>query len=208
MSARDLLDSTAKDEVARVIRELEAKTSAEVVVAVRAVSGHYRHTDWLVGFGLALVALCVFLFHPAPFDEHLLPFEILLVFVLGGFLSASVAPLRRVLTSRRLMAENVLRAARAAFVERGVSRTRGRTGLLIYVSTFEQKVELVGDIGLDFEALGDDFTAARRRIEASVEGAGGLSAFLSALGELGAALGRSLPRAEDDQNELADEVHS
>jgi putative membrane protein len=208
MSARDLLESKAKDEVSRVIRELEAKTSAEVVVVVRAVSGHYRHTDWLVGFGLSLAALCVFLFHPAPFDEDLLPVELLLVFVLGGFVSANLPPLRRALTSRRLMNENVGRAARAAFVERGVSRTRGRTGLLVYVSTFEQKVELVGDIGLDFDALGEDFAAARRRIEASVENASGLSVFLAALGELGQALGRSLPRAEDDENELADEVHT
>ncbi|MDI1479033.1 hypothetical protein [Polyangium sp. y55x31] len=206
MNARDLLDSKAKDEVSRVIRELEAKTSAEVVVAVRAVSGHYRHTDWLVGFVLSLVALCVFLFHPAPFDEDLLPFEIVLVFALGGFVSTNVPPLRRALTSRRLMAENVRRAACATFVERGISRTRGRTGLLIYVSTFEERVELVGDIGLEFDALGDDFAAARRRIEASIENASGLPAFLAALGDLGAALGRTLPRAEDDENELADEV--
>ncbi|MDI1444813.1 hypothetical protein [Polyangium sp. 6x1] len=206
MRARDLLESKAKDEVSRAIRALEAKTSAEVVVVVRAVSGHYRHTDWLVGFVLSLVALCVFLFHPAPFDDDLLPVEILLVFALGGSLSANVPPLRRALTSRRLMAENVRRAACASFVERAISRTRGRTGLLVYVSTFEQRVELVGDIGLDFEALGDDFAAARRRIEASVEQTGGLPAFLAALAELGDALGRTLPRAEDDENELADEV--
>ncbi|MDC3962678.1 hypothetical protein [Polyangium jinanense] len=206
MSTRDLLDSKAKDEASRVIRELEAKTSAEVVVAVRAVSGPYRHTDWLVGFVLSFVALCVFLFHPAPFDDDLLPVEILLVFALGGFISANVPPLRRALTSRRLMAENVRRAACTAFVERGISRTRGRTGLLIYVSTFERRVELVGDIGLDFDALGDNVSAARRRIEASIENAGGLPAFLAALGELGVALGRALPRAEDDENELADEV--
>lgn len=208
MSARDLLDSKAKDEVTRAIRDLEAKTSAEVVVVVRAVSGHYRHTDGFVGFGLVIVVVCVFLFHPAPFDEHLLPFEVLLAFVLGGFASSNLPPLRRALTSRRLMEESVLCAARAAFVERGVSRTRGRTGLLIYVSVFEQKVELVGDVGLDFDALGDTFAAARRRIEESVEKTGGLPAFLVGLGELGEALGRSLPRAEDDENELADEVHS
>ena len=208
MSARDLLDSKAKDEVSRAIRELETKTSAEVVVAVRAVSGHYRHTDWLVGFVLSFAAVCVFLFHPAPFDDDLLPVEVLLAFALGGFISANVPPLRRALTSRRLMAENVRRAARAAFVERGISRTRGRTGLLIYVSTFEERVELVSDIGLDFEALGDDVSVARRRIEASIENAGGRAAFLAALGDLGAALGRAHPRAEDDENELADEVEA
>jgi putative membrane protein len=208
MAANDLLQSKTKDEVGKAIRDIEAKTAAEVVVAVRASSGHYRHTDYLVGFVLSLVGLCVFIFHPAPFDEDLFPLESLLAFAVGAFVSANVAPLRRALTSPALRAENVRRAARATFVELGVSRTRGRTGLLVYVSTFERKVELVADHGLDPAEFGELLETARKDLEAAVAASGALPQFLSALVVLGEALGERLPRASDDENELPDEVHA
>lgn len=208
MSASVLLDSKAKEEVVRVVRELEAKTSAEIVVTVRAVSGHYRHTDWLVGALCAFAALCVFLFHPAPLDDDLVPFEVLAAFALGALLSAYIAPLRRALTSRRLMESDVKRAARAAFVDQGVSRTAGRTGLLVYVSTFEQRVEIVADLGLDGAALGEAFVAARRSLEAATRASSPRDALIAGLRALGAALADKLPRAADDVNELPDEVRS
>jgi len=208
MSASVLLDSKAKEEVVRVVRELEAKTSAEIVVTVRAVSGHYRHTDWLVGSLFAFAALCVFLFHPAPFDDDVVPFEVLFAFALGAFVSVYVAPLRRALTSRRLMESDVKRAARAAFVDLGVSRTSGRTGLLVYVSTFERRVEIVADIGLDAASLGGALGEARRSLEAALGASSPLEALVAGLRALGAALADKLPRAADDVNELPDEVRS
>jgi putative membrane protein len=208
MSARQFLDPKARDEVARVVREIEAKTCAEVVVVVRRISGHYRHTDYLVGFALALATLCFFLFHPEPFEYDIFPLEMTATFALGAIATANIAPLRRVLTSRRLLDENVRRAARAAFYELGVSRTRERTGMLVYVSTFERRVEIVADVGIDVAALGNDFEVARGRIALTAGREVNLSKFLAALATLGDVLGAALPRAADDKNELLDEVRT
>ena len=51
-------------------------------------------------------------------------------------------------------------AARAAFVDQGISRTRGRTGILVFVSLFEREVEVVADVGVDPVLLGEDWTRA------------------------------------------------
>src|SRR4051794_29077209 len=155
--AKSLVGLEAKAEVAQAIRDVEAQTSAEIVVAVRPSAGHYRHTDYLVGFAAAFGVLLVFLFDSHEFALDTMPLETLLAFALGTLLSASVAPLRRALTSRSLLHKNARVAARAAFVDLGVSKTRARTGILVFVALFERRVELVPDVGIDTALFGGGF---------------------------------------------------
>src|SRR5262245_51216139 len=130
MSHARFTDKTARADVAAAIREVEAVTSAEVVVAVRPRSGHYRHTDYLVGFVFAFAALLVFLFDSHEFAIDWMPLDTLVAFALGAVLSGNVPPLRRLLTSNKLMASNVHTASRATFVDLGITRTSARTGIL------------------------------------------------------------------------------
>src|SRR5215470_4610706 len=90
---------TAKAEVSAAIRAIESATSAEVVVAVRPASGHYRHTDYLVGFAFSFAALLVFLFDPEhEFSLEWMPVDTLVAFAIGTVLSAGLSPVRRFLT--------------------------------------------------------------------------------------------------------------
>jgi putative membrane protein len=198
-------DKDAKTEVASAIRAIESATSAEVVVAVRARSGHYRHTDYLVGFAMSFAALLVFLFDSHEFDIDWMPVDTLVAFALGTLLSAGLPPLRRVLTSRKLMRANVATAARAAFVELKISRTSGRSGILVFVSKFERRVEVVPDIGVDPAVLGAPFADAVGALDAALRARGSFPKFLEALRSLGPVLGKALPRMADDVNELPDE---
>jgi putative membrane protein len=52
-----------------------------------------------------------------------------------------------VLPARKIGA--VRQAARGAFFDHRVSRTHGRTGILLYVSVFERRVEVVPDAGIE-----------------------------------------------------------
>src|SRR6188768_2418481 len=132
MSQRAFFTEDARSKVAAVVAEVEAQTSAEIVVALRKASGHYRHTDYLAGILVATASLLMFLFYPEPFDIDLYPIEAATFFAFGALTSAFFPPLRRALTSRRLMDRFTGTAARAAFVELGISRTRGRTGVLLF----------------------------------------------------------------------------
>ena len=205
MTSLRFTDKAAKSEVAAAIRAIESATSAEVIVAVRARSGHYRHTDYLAGFVLSFAALLVFLFDTHEFSIDWMPVDTLVAFVLGTLLSAGVSPLRRALTSSSLMRSNVRTAARAAFVDLGVARTSGRSGLLVFVSTFERRVEVVPDIGIDKVVLGPPFEEAVRALDTALRRRASFPVFLEALRSLGPILSRALPRATDDLNELPDE---
>jgi putative membrane protein len=205
MGSVTFTDEAAKAEVAAAIRAVESATSAEVVVAVRARSGHYRHTDYLVGFALSFVALLVFLFDSHEFEIDWMPLDTLVAFALGTLLSAGLSPLRRFLTSRKLMRESVLKAARAAFVELKIARTSGRNGILVFVSKFERRVEVVPDIGVDPVVLGPAFADAVAALDAALRSRASFTKFLEALRSLGPVLGKAMPRMADDVNELPDE---
>jgi putative membrane protein len=208
MGTSAFTDKAAKAEVARAIREIERATSAEVVVAVRPSSGHYRHTDYLVGFALSFAALLVFLFDSHEFSIEWMPLDTAVAFALGAYLSASFPLLRRALTSRRLMRVNVQTAARATFFDLGIGKTAGRTGILVYVSMFEKLVEVVADVGIDRAVLGPSFLSAVTALDAALAHGTSFPRFTAALRALGPILGKTLPRLADDINELPDEPHA
>lgn len=190
----------ARKRVTEAVVEVESRTAAELVVVVRRASDDWREVDLAVGALLAFGVLLLLLFHPRPIAIEIMPLDVALAFVGGIVLCAGIAPLKRRLLSRKRVATRVHAAACAAFVDQGISRTRGRTGVLVYVSIFERRIELVADVGVDAKLV----EAEVRALSASVAGGPDFDAFVEALARLGSALAAALPRAEDDVNELPD----
>jgi putative membrane protein len=190
----------ARKQVTDAVVDVEACTAAEVVVVVRRTSGTWREVDLAVGALAGFAVLLLVLFHPKPIPVIAMPVDVVLGFVAGAVLCANLSVVKRALLPRRRVRTQVLAMARAAFVEQGVSRTTGRTGLLVYVSTFERRVEVVTDVGVDPGAVQVELDAVRASLDAGAD----LARFLGAVRALGPALGRTLPRSEDDVNELPD----
>ena len=181
-----LFEDATKSAVKRAVADVEKVTSAEVVVAVAPTSGVYRHE---------------------PFDWTYLPLELGVGFALGAVLVRNVDAVRRALSGRRLLDENVRRAARERFVDLGVSKTSARTGILVFVSAFERRVEIVPDTGVDLAALGGAWEDAVKKLDRTLRLDADPQRFIEGLRALGAPLAAVLPRNSDDVNELADEVH-
>ncbi len=208
VAGRSFFEGAARERVGEAVRAIELETSAEVVVAVRPSSGDYRHADYVAGLVVALALLCVFLYHPEPFDYDLLPLELAAAFGAAALASAHFGPLRRALTTKSRRAANVRRAAREAFYDLGVSRTRGRTGVLVYVSMLERAVEVVPDVGVEPKALEGPARLAAAALAGGFVRGPSLDRFVAALRRFGPALAPALPREEGDVNELGDEVRS
>ena len=203
----ELASGDAKARVAAAITAIEKKTSAEVVVSMRPASGSYLHADLLAGAVSSLAYLCVFLYHPEPFDFTYFPFEQALCFVLFALACSRLAPLRRVLAGRRARERNVELAAKVMFVDRGITKTRGRTGVLVYLSVFERDVSVVLDVGLDVARLGEPYTRALEELRAAgARRSGSIDDFVKALDAVGAALAAAYPIEDDDVDELSNEV--
>lgn len=200
MKPREIFDEASRAKITAAVAAIERGSSAEVVVAARRESGHYRSADYLGGVIVTFVALAVFLYHPEPFDFTFLPIELLAAFAFGAVLTASVPPLRRLLVSNKRLLDEVERSARSAFFDLGIGKTRARTGVLVFVSAFEKTAVIVADVGVPkSEAL----EVARQEL-AHITRSGDLRAFLEALAKVGRELGQLVPRTDDDVNELPD----
>jgi putative membrane protein len=201
----ELATVLAKQQVAAAITRIEKKTSAELVVMMRPDSGTYRHADLVAGAVAALGYLCLFLYHPDPFDFTFFPLEQAACFVLVALACSRLPWLRRALSGKKIRAANVQLAAKAMFVDRGVSKTRSRTGVLVYLSLFERDVAVVLDLGLDAARLGEPYRRATEKLRLAARHQG-RDAFVKALEELGACLATVYPIQDDDVDELPNEV--
>jgi putative membrane protein len=190
----------AKKRVTEAVVDVESRTSAELVVVVRHASGKWREVDLVVGALVAFGVLLILLFHPRPIPVEVMPVDVILAFLAGTVMCSSIPPFKRALLVRKTVSARLRAAAREAFVDQGVSRTRKRTGILVYVSTFERRVEIVADIGVDAKLVEAEARALREAVAHRLD----LDAFLVALRRFGPALAGALPRAADDVNELPD----
>jgi putative membrane protein len=205
MGRREWLEPSAQKNVESAIASVESKTAAEIVVTVRHDSGCYRAADLLVGAVAGFGALLFYVYYPTTFTDDLVPPAILLLWLVTTFMCAQTSELKRWLTRQSELEENVRRAALSEFHEQRISVTRDRTGILVYVSLLEKVVEVVPDIGVDAQRLGEDGARALMKIRQAVK-TGGVPALIDGLEQLGESLERTLPRAADDVNELPDRV--
>jgi putative membrane protein len=200
MAVEDFFSAEGKASVTHAVRDAEARTSAEVVVAMRRRSATYREAEAIAAILAGLAVLVYLLVTPHPISTLTIPVRVVVGGALGALLVAWLSPLKRVLVPATRRRGAVRLVARAAFVDLGVSRTTGRTGILVFVSAFERDVEIVADVAVDAGLL----EPSRAALAAAVS-RWDLAAFTDALRAIGPALATALPHAADDVNELPDE---
>jgi putative membrane protein len=186
--------------IARAIAEAERRTSGELVAVVAQSAGDYRRVP-LLWPALAALLLPAFLLTVEPgmraWTLYLVQAGVFLVLALLAQLPIGMALVPDGIKRRRAS-----RLAREQFFERGLHLTRGRTGVLIFVSVAEHYVEIIADEGIDAvvppgtwdKAVADFFE--RVRAGRVAEG------FLAAIEVVGTRLAEHFPRAPDDPDEL------
>ncbi len=198
-----ILSAAERERIAAAIGRAEAGTSGEIVVLVAASAGLYRSP------GLAL-ALAVALALPWPLIllTDLGAGEIALtqaVAVLATLLLTLNERLRVALTPRHWQRERAHAAARREFFAHGLTGTRGRTGVLVYVSRAERYAEIVADKGVRVRIA----DAQWRTIVADLLGAAGRDALgdglVAAVEQVGTVLKAELPGTRGD-NQLPNRV--
>lgn len=115
-------------------------------------------------------------------------------------------PLRMKLTPGRTKTRRVHRRAIELFRTGCEMKTRGRTGVLLYVSLLEHRAEIVADEAIasrvEPDVWGEAMTALVEEIKAG-RPAAGMAEAVRAIGEV---LAGVLPRAQGDTNELPDRL--
>ncbi len=201
MALGDFFSKESRARAKKAVETIEAQTAGEIVVVVRKRCGKYHEAELLGAIVAGFAMLLWVLFHPSPYTTAGIPLRVIVAGLAGGALVAWLSPLKRAIVSKEKRKEAARSAARASFVDLGVTKTKGRTGVLVLVAIFEKRVELVCDIGVDASVL----SSAEGKMQEAVERYD-FDAFIAAVESMGAPLSKALPRQADDVNELSDEV--
>ena len=184
-------DARFADAVEAAVTRLESKTDAEMVVVATPRSGSYRDLSLACGGALGLLLLLLAVFSPVHWDPHWLPAEVVLLLLAGSWVAERQPWLLRLVGSAARRERQVADAAAAAFHQDQVHATRGRTGLLIYLSALEQRVHVIPDHGLDARIPRADWNTISWD-STTLEG------FLASLDAAGAVLAEHIPPIEGD----------
>lgn len=200
------LTNASKAALTAAVEAVERQSSAELVIAVRAHSGSLLVADLLGGALGALATLAFLLFSPFVFSLPAILFDTFLFGVLSALACRYFPGLRYLLLPASVARDNVRLSARAEFFEAGIAETRGRTGILVYVSQTERLAEVLADSGVRAAVDAAAWAGFVRELQRVVHEQRDGVKLAAAITEVGPLLAGCLPRAHDDVNELHDQV--
>lgn len=199
-----VLGEQVLDRLEHFVAQVEKRTAAELVVVLAHRAEPYRDIPYRVGALAALAVLAGLLFLPAGFHPGWVLAETAVAFGLGFVAGHRSQRLARWLTTDRRRARSIEAAARRAFYERGVSLTRERTGVLLFVGWLERRAVLLADVGIERQVPLDEWNAVRRCLagpEPMRDFPQGLIGCFEPVGEL---LAERLPAGADNPDEIPD----
>lgn len=194
-------DADAVRRIGDAVRELESRSSAELVVEVRARSGSYAHADGRFAAVAVLVSLAVLVFMPVTVPAWTVLLDVLAVYPVGLLLARRSDAVRRLFTTRRERLQAVRTHAAALFHDRGVSNTSGETGVLVLASLLERRIEVLADRGLLRLVVANDWNAAL--IELHDELPIDEERLVAAIRRIGGVLQRDVPAGASNVDELS-----
>ncbi|SIR38060.1 TPM domain-containing protein [Bosea sp. TND4EK4] len=198
------MDAADRDAIAEAIRRAESRTAGEIVVVVEGAASSYRTVPVVLALTLALLVPWPLIALTMASAQRIFLIQLICAAALlagllwygrgGRFVPGFV--------KRRRAHDAALRE----FVARGLTRTSGRTGVLLYVALQERYAEVVADSGIDglvdagrWEAIIEPLITAARE-ERLTEG------LIAAVDAAGALLAEHVPPRPSDVDELPNKV--
>ena len=200
MRAEQLFDAAARDAIERAVQEAERRTSGEIVPVVVDRSHDYAGVRAVAAALLAFAASAVVLALPVQPVFWLPPAQVV-AFALGYWLAGRRVVLRQLIPDG-IREQAVDRGARLAFLEHGLVETRDRTGILIYVSLLEHRVEVLADRGIDRAVEPGTWNGVVDTILSGIAQRRAEEGLVDAIRRCGDLLAADFPPRPDDTDEL------
>jgi putative membrane protein len=193
------------------VRAAELRTRGEIVPMIVPASARYREAEHRAAALLAFAVLAVISVGIYGGEWTTTHPGWVIAGVLGAYVAGTIigrAPLAiRVLVSDARMAEKVRLRARAAFYEQGLHRTREGTGVLIFLSLLERRVQVLADEAINRRVSEATWSGIVDTVVEGVKRGHAADALCRAITTCGDTLAEHFPaRPGDNPNELGDEA--
>lgn len=190
--------------LAHAIRDVEDDTSGEVVLVIAEQAGHYRAIPLLWGFLAALIAPWPLIWLTSVSTSRI--FLIQLAVALVSSLALSWPKLRYALVPRSIKRAQGHEAASREFLRRGITRTREKTGVLIYLALAEHHAEILADTGIADRVDAGIWADIVADLTAAIGSGRMTEGLIEAIQRTGAILAEHAPPRLDDVDELPNKV--
>ncbi len=201
-SAREFFSKGEQQKIEAAVKAAEMKTSGEIVPMVVDSSYDYPRAELIGGGSLALATgLLVSWWFGGESIWWFLP-----VFFIGFFLFQqlirNLPGLKRKLIHPEELTEEVKEKALVSFLEQGLHETRDRTGILILISLFERRVQVLADSGINAKVPENTWDEIVTTIITGLKSDDACTAVCRAVERCGQLLEKNFPRKDDDTDEL------
>jgi len=204
-NAESFFTAEEKERIRQAVTAQESRTAGEIVPMIVGTSDSYAEVE-LIGLILGLViGMLVDWQLTDPWSSrwlHLWPF----LGAAAGLIVCRIPPIKRRLVPARRIAEAVHIRCLAAFTAEGLHYTREHTGILIFVSLFEHRVEILADRGINEKVSPGTWAEVVQGLTAGLKSGDPCDAFCKAIEHCGQILARHFPRPPDDQDELSNQL--
>jgi putative membrane protein len=224
-----MLSESDHRKIETAVKAAEARTSGEIVCILSHEVSNYRETPlaWAAAAALLLPPLALFagwrpgaLFSAAKdwtasqvgaadtLIAHSLESYAIVQVILFAITAAVVAipPVRRLLTPTTLKRHRVHTAAMQQFLATGLHATADRTGVVIFASQADRRVELLADDAIH-AAVGDvAWNAAVKAVQDGMKTRDPATGFVNAINICGDALAEHFPSTGPHANALSDRL--
>ncbi|HEY8195229.1 MAG TPA: TPM domain-containing protein [Hyphomicrobium sp.] len=192
------------ERISQAITDAERTTSGEIVAVVAEQSSRYQHIPFMWAALLALVIPWP-LIHFTWMKVQWIFLIQLLVFL--ALLALAWHPnVRMALVPKSIKNANAKRRASEQFLAQNLHTTTGRTGVLLFVSVAEQRVEIIADSGIDGRVEKGTWQTIVDEMTRDLSAGRTTDGFIHAIQRIGAHLSEHFPPGSIDPNELPDHL--
>ncbi|MDA3813698.1 MAG: TPM domain-containing protein [Candidatus Cloacimonetes bacterium] len=213
----------SKDDMKKIgsaVKTAESKTSGEIATAMIKESYNYAIYELMFAVIIGFVYFVIMMFFTGSIEQLLqgkfwdysvnylvmfYGFSTFIVLTLSYFIG-NISSIDRLIVPRKIRQQKVQERAIRYFMESGVYNTKERTGILIFISILERRVELLADSGINENIPKEKWQSIVDNIIKGIKQKDIASHLTESINECGDLLAEHFPIQSDDKNELTDDI--
>ena len=199
------INEESKKLIEEAVKKAESETSGEIVPVILKQSDFYAaaHFRLALLFGILFSIICYYAY---DFDDPIILIWSQIPGMVLGYLLAYIPTLKRVLITKAEMEEEVYQRGLQVYFENKVSMTKDRTGIMIFISLLERKVEVLADCGINEKVEKNYWNDLVKTLSSKIKEGRKVDGIVGAVMDCGRSLKEFFPIKEDDTNEISNEL--
>lgn len=199
------INTEDKKLIKNAIKKAELTTSGEIVPVILSKADFYPAAHFRAAL-LMGVLLSVIAYHFEFFEDSLFLIWANITGLVIGYFVAFIPWVKSSLSSKREMTEEVHQRALEIFYHNHVSQTKDRTGIMIFISLLEKRVEVLADCGINEKVSKDYWDTLVQNLLARIAAKELIPGLIHAIDECGRSLSESFPIQADDVDEVSNQL--